>query len=786
MAEGDSALVHALAASLETVQRPGSELSPSLLAELGFTCARQPPGTDTCAIHCLNNLCQSPGAGKSASDLFTLAGLQEAENETRHDEVKGSFLSGDNPPVRSTSASALLVGAARTGMFDVETVKTAARAKGYEVIDIEPKPHWAEADAESYVLSARTLEESGCSDRWFLGFLVYERIPGMAMHYYAIVRSAESRPAGQRGNEVWIVLDSLDSGDSCVETSRNRLMTFEDLTTHYELNAEWFRSWSVRWYPVVARAAATATLQKTMASSTRDMLGDKGTDIESLVVSERRAEVILDSDDVRWDVALAAEELKGSINLVDRELKVLRLTVSERQARRQLERDGWNLEHAVRNHAERLLKQWRDEPAESTPDTPKVCMHNSAHTSYLALHFTDWDVRASAHLLLVMARADAARSTDSIVAIEAEQSGDSAGVPKSHTAIPAKMQGAMRALEMARWDTDRALSVLQLLQMERERIQNSDDTDATGNATSASLEECFSALDCVNFDLRHAASLLAVRRRYQGTPAALCSEALRRSDFHGETACTLLQEFENRVQDLVGRIGMHPSLEHKGEKHSSAGLAEAACMRDDEVPVVARLALNAAEWNPSVAFVTAEGYALGLVRTRRELQLLDQRQRPQAVDAIQRQTGADEVEMTAALSTIDAMDALRQANPATILTALENARMCSSEAAAALWQERVGRLPKGAARKEDSVKASAETQFRPYARPARMSTAKHSGSTKASMAAKHPLEAGLVDIERPTSAAMIPCIHRKTGKNGLGAGTKEQRRQRKHDACPSM
>ena len=283
---------------------------------------------------------------QSPAGPFCLPDLQEAELEVRQLESQDGFL-----PLRPVVGSSLDLDAtlqpgdagyevrspmARTGMFELEAVKLAARNKGYEVIEIHPTPVWAEAEAGRYARAARDLEDAGCRERWFLGFLVYERIPGRAMHYYAILR-LPGREAGADGlrEDRWVILDSLDRGET---SPRNRLLTTQELAAHHDDNGEHFRSWLVRWYPVVSRSAAASALCDAINRGARAACGtassgEKEQDLLNISSQRGKAalESALDSEEARWCVAAAAENMLGAVPLVRRELHVLQLAVSEQQ-----------------------------------------------------------------------------------------------------------------------------------------------------------------------------------------------------------------------------------------------------------------------------------------------------------------------------------------------------------------------------------------------------------------------------------------------------------------------
>ncbi|CAK0820851.1 unnamed protein product, partial [Prorocentrum cordatum] len=141
------------------------------------------------------------------------------------------------------------------------------------------------------------------------------------------------------------------------------------------------RRWLVRWYPVVDRAAAVATLRNEVGSRIQQTCGRIPEAFGHLGISERRAESTLEGAGVCWDVSLALEELLGAADLIDREVHVLRLAVSERQARQRLEAAEWDLERAVREQAERLLGGCLGEAPGSKP---------SQRVLFAALHMADW------------------------------------------------------------------------------------------------------------------------------------------------------------------------------------------------------------------------------------------------------------------------------------------------------------------------------------------------------------------------------------------------------------
>uniref|UniRef100_A0A7R9ZX82 Uncharacterized protein n=1 Tax=Pyrodinium bahamense TaxID=73915 RepID=A0A7R9ZX82_9DINO len=698
-----------LNAGVDRRDRPGEPLPLPRMAELGVSFERQPDGSDSCAVHSLNNLTQPILPPEQAADisaarvaaavaaergervelegwemqsLFKLKDLQQAESECRLEECNDSFLPAAVSSLMSLRMDSSLDDGrspkARTGMFEVEAVKAAARAKGFEVIDVEPTPCWEELDcgAARYAQAARDLEAKGC-ERWFLGYLVYERIPGRAMHYYTILRRGAGCMAGKE-QEAWLLLDGLDRGP---KSPRNRLMSYEDMIAFYNRNADWFKSWLVRWYPVVDRRAAVTTVCRAVARGVRDACGEREIASALLGISPQRAEAALDTPEIRWDVARAATSLLQAVTLVDRELQVLQLAVSEKRARTDLEQTGWDFEQAVKSHAERILKQCNSEGAGS--------QFGGVFEKYSALHLGDWDPRAAAQVLLLVVQADDhTEGTDPVQ----------------------KLKAGASALEACAWDADQALAVLHLLRARR------------NTEVSEGLTEAYAArLLKVGGDLSTAERLLQVHERFPQTPPGVCAEALRRADGHPPSACEMLKEFQGRVQETVARAWRLP----EGDAPEVEGAEEVAC-----------LALELAEWNPHVAFITAESFALASVHVRRELRDLEAKARLEATAIVhwgdgpapQRSSGSrappaaqaackpTEADLATALGTLDALDGLR-ARPvavAEIVGALQRAEMDTGAAARSLWHARTGlsadvpsdKAPSGAAPEQPQAKAA--------------------------------------------------------------------------------
>eukprot|EP00931_Biecheleriopsis_adriatica_P041725 TRINITY_DN23818_c0_g1_i1.p1 TRINITY_DN23818_c0_g1~~TRINITY_DN23818_c0_g1_i1.p1 ORF type:complete len:996 (+),score=291.71 TRINITY_DN23818_c0_g1_i1:22-2988(+) len=748
----DAALAEALARSFQEEEdrkcriRPGRRLLPSELVSLGAAFERQPEGSDSCAIHSLNNLVQPKRSPDEAGQLlaaataaaaqdeqfddrakefwdsmmgligpFSLATLQQADAEARCEEVgQSSFLPtathlsllrADSGYVSTPTASP----AHRTGMFDVEAVKLAARSKGFEVIDVEPKPTWADSDVARYVAAAREISASGSCETWFRGFLVYERMPGRAMHYYSILYWPGEKPS----QESWIVLDSCDRGEN---SPRNRLLSLEEVTALHDENAEFFRSWLLRWYPVVDRRAAVDCLKWKLKKAVQTACEGIGTMVAEEQISVDRAEAVLDASQVRWDVALAADELLAAPHLVGRELQVLQLTLSEHEARQELEHAAWDFERAVRLHAERLLERLAsaktaaersdlelekvicstlatrkdlDKNDDASEGVQKTGLEGKIEAqTYVALCLMDWDVHTAAQLLLLASRA-------------AELPSDQ---PTSSTA---RLRSAAAALKESSFDLHRALLTLQLAEAPDAVSNGGDGKDSaqeSDSATERAVENAARLLRHSGFDLSSAKSLADVKRRFPQAPLVVCAEALRRGDGQASAAVMLLSEFQERLSGFVKAVAKKVSRPLKvgggysGFSSSDSERAEAAQLSDEDVKEVSRLALEAADWNPDLAFCSAESFVLGLIQVRRELAVLEKRARLRAMTIVHAREDEQDKTMAAALAALDALEALQEpANlaPDAMLAALQECDMAPVTAAACIFFRCTGLHPEG-------------------------------------------------------------------------------------------
>eukprot|EP00435_Cladocopium_sp_Y103_P067648 s109_g30.t1 len=612
--------------------RAGAQLTPETMLQLGAAFERQPFGSDTCAIHSLNNLLQPKRSSEEAAAKlqealqaaakdeqneeketgisshgsqpfkcgmkgmeswvsttgvvgpFSMATLRAAETESREEEMA---CRGFVPPrvtqlslLRADSGLSWQGAEQRTGMFDVEAVKLAARSNGFEdrisrVIDVEPKPVWQESEVSSYLAAAKDLKE-----RWFRGFLVYERIPGRAMHYYSIL--------------YW----PSDGDDS----PRNRLLKTEDVISLHD-----------------------------------QMLGDETATTEDdrfVPLGDVHAETELDA--CRWNVALAARHLLEAPRHVSHELQVLQLVVSEEEARASLEATEWNFAEAVRHQSQRLLNHGKAS-SEEQPDTQR---HLGSADS---LSLTDWDSRRSAELLLLQERA------------QVEVGGD---ISLSAAAAALKESSSVH----------QALLILQLIhEIHKEKDQQ--------------VDEAFAArlLRHADGEVSTARQMAEVLHQFPSVPLAICAEALRRGE-EAAAACMLLKDFEDQVCSLVASLATRVS--------STKGKESASILTTAECQEISRLALEAASWNPDVAFTLAESHALSLIQMRREIAFLLQPGRSQAVATLQAEEEPGEV--ATALSALDAMNDLQNLPPSVLLAQLQDCDMNPSAAARQLVAQQTG------------------------------------------------------------------------------------------------
>ncbi|CAJ1364944.1 unnamed protein product, partial [Effrenium voratum] len=152
----------ALRESLESSgPRLGQPLSAQTMRDMGIYFESQPPGSDTCGLNALNNLCQR--------NMFCVEDLQQAE--VRHAQLTSGGSFAQRPALSD----------APSGFFDVEALKIAAAQRDLEIVDVEPVPEYRGSRCYAFAEAAQSYGDGS----FLLGFLVYDRQPGQ-MHYYAL------------------------------------------------------------------------------------------------------------------------------------------------------------------------------------------------------------------------------------------------------------------------------------------------------------------------------------------------------------------------------------------------------------------------------------------------------------------------------------------------------------------------------------------------------------------------------------------------------------------------
>lgn len=323
----------------------GTALPPAELKRDGIYYEEQVPGSDTCGLNALNNLCQR--------NVFALSDLQNAE--AAHAVAQDRFGHGR-----------LHVS---TGFFDVEALKLAARSVDLEILEVDPVAQFDSSLCRVFPETARASVDGS----WFLGFLVYDRRPGGIMHYYALRRN--ERHAG-----VWLKLDSQKPQPG--EEIRNRRMTSEDLRDLYDSNAYHFQNWHLRWYPVVYRKGAARELVKTLEK-------------ESLRISDQRSVSALSS--CSWNLVETVRHLIEDLpKRVFEELLVNFTRPCEAEFRQALIHAKWDVTAAWPAIHESLRQ--RSSQVEELAATKGPLR---------ALSLCDWDPPRAARLLSLQLQCDA-------------------------------------------------------------------------------------------------------------------------------------------------------------------------------------------------------------------------------------------------------------------------------------------------------------------------------------------------------------------------------------------
>jgi len=406
-------MAKALAESLKLQQnlrdpQPGTPVHPEDIQRGHLYYDPQRPGSDTCGLNALNNLCQRP--------MFQLSDLRQAEAAHAQAQVGGSF------------SQQISAHSAPTGFFDVEAIKLAAVAADLEIVDVEPVADYKKSSCLKFAESASTSVDGS----WFLGFLVYDRRPGHVMHYYVLRRD-------ERFSGTWLKLDSQVVTQG--EEVRNRVMTDADLWAFYEASAAHFQAWNLRWYPVVFRTGAAREVRGELRTSGNFELGE-----------ERALRALREHG---WLVHRTTEHLMHELpQVVIRELLVEFVRPSATEMRTVLEASKWDLDTA-KPEIDALLRHRFDRAKGVDKDErPRK-----------ALSLCDWEPAPAATLLMLQLQMPDSKYELS----ELRQALDLAGndVDRAEALLgllPAvsSMQEAVTLLEQSKWSVRTAQRILEV------------------------------------------------------------------------------------------------------------------------------------------------------------------------------------------------------------------------------------------------------------------------------------------------------------------------------------
>lgn len=229
----------------------------------------------------------------------------------------------------------------------------------------------------------------------------------------------------------------------------------------------------------------------------------------------------------------------------------------------------------------------------------------------------------------------------------------------------------LRALEASNWDWDKALSVLRLHNYCSEN--NANRSSLSGSQLTES--DCVQILQCVNFDVQQAQSLLEVWRRYPRVPLAGCAEALKRSHWHSAKAGELLRGLQTRVESVVARIAATSSPSEAQLGHVG-GVPR--CVQETEVAEIAQLAISAyndRDWNPAMVSLKAEKFAFGVMQVRHELKQAERVAREAALKTVHMEgSEVTEARLAGAFEVLDVLERFGP-GPQEILAALHKMDM---------------------------------------------------------------------------------------------------------------
>eukprot|EP00928_Gymnodinium_smaydae_P073887 TRINITY_DN569_c1_g1_i2.p1 TRINITY_DN569_c1_g1~~TRINITY_DN569_c1_g1_i2.p1 ORF type:complete len:817 (+),score=174.68 TRINITY_DN569_c1_g1_i2:1517-3967(+) len=460
---------------LQAEPQPGRPATSTELRAAGFYFEAQPQGHATCGVCALNNLTQRR--------LYSVEDLQRAEVQLAQRE-RGRQL-GEVPREPSAGEAA----SAPREFFDVEALKGAASRHDYEIVELEPANTFDGSIFKEFVDAYHT-DPAGAS--WFLGFLVYDGRPEIAMHYYVLCQAGRQSQLSFS----WLKLDSLQRADDggTADYCRNRFLSADDLRLFYEENAPNFAKWQVRWYPVVHRPSAVQALQAFLVSH----------GVQS--PTESRARRVLQR--ARWLLPRAYKHLLDTLpDHLERELMVLRLSVSEVDARQALSDCDGQASAAAQQLGEMLQRR----------ASGGLSMDTIERRYFLGL--CDWDIE----------------ETTKLVALKDRLSG---------SALSKEIPLLLHALKLSSGNLLQAEAIASLAR-----------STGSPEASKQLLEQLGR-----NGSVKTAEKILVIRKSFPTVQTAIAMEALRRGDDDARAAGELLASLRQRAEETVREANKHGTL----------------------------------------------------------------------------------------------------------------------------------------------------------------------------------------------------------------------------------
>ncbi|KAF4720634.1 hypothetical protein FOZ62_028516, partial [Perkinsus olseni] len=530
-------------------------LSTADIAAMGLYFECQGNGTATCAIHALNNLAQRKAV--------SLTHLQAAESRVALLQRGGSFLAPSGVSMPS-SASGKSGESARTGWFDIEALKLASeKHAAHVIIETEPIPEFSRSAGQKFVTAAN--EDHSGNGSWFRGFLVYECIPGRAMHYWSLLRL----PAGAG----WVKMDSLHRDEDESPGHRCKFIaTDEELAGLYDGNKDYFKSWLMRWYPVVDEDRARESL--------KGLLHDADVSSEDAPKVSTLDGVLRDN---HWIPSAAAHSLLvDSVTQVAHMAQALCLVVSSSVAVKILRATEWDWDRAVHDLNE-VLAERRPDGTLSSSETRRLAQS--------CLATSKWDVHAAS---LVMHIVNSYGTKDTCAGNDLQL-----------------IAGCVKACEK---DLEKSQLAYRLLRVCCDLREKCADPPS----------EAASVLSTVDWDVDKACVVIQVHENLNDEPPyAVCAEASKREDFGPTPATELLKEFRRRVQTVASQTATAALKQAKGgfmdQLLGGGPPGEVRDLTDDECAAIADWALRQGQWQPHDCFQLAERMANRFVRVRCEL-----------------------------------------------------------------------------------------------------------------------------------------------------------------------